>query len=142
MNKAKVKVNKEEFDALELYNNIEDGNLKERIQYYLTTSSTWSNSYKSLKNMGLEKFVRCFIFGYELELPTAPRYKSDKADISFNYSIRDMINKESHIKPDIVVYSRINQSISIEEAREIASALNDLCDYHVKYIQNNVKQID
>lgn len=41
----------------------------DKIKYYLLNSSTFTDTYKPLKDMGLEKFVRAVVFDWEVESP-------------------------------------------------------------------------
>lgn len=91
----------------------------------------------TLYKMPFDDFIKALYIGYELELPKPVTYKTAKAEICFNYNVDNMINNLSNVHLHNTIYSRIYANTSIEEAREIAKALNDLCDYYEKYIQKS-----
>jgi hypothetical protein len=68
----KEKVTKSEAEALEKYMSIR-GSLEKHIDFYLKSSTTWTVAYLPLVKMGFDKFVRCLINGYEVELTRKER---------------------------------------------------------------------
>jgi hypothetical protein len=63
----KEKVTKEQAKALSAFLEIEQI-LSERVKEYLQYVDTWKDFYLPLKEIGFDKFVRCLVNGYEVEL--------------------------------------------------------------------------
>lgn len=130
----KVKVTSEEKEALDTFLST-NSNIGENITYYVNYSKSFSNAYKPLKDMGLEKFVKCLMDGYELEMPPSPKYFRNGIDISYNKTDNDLLNfpgREIYINAP-------NKGMDIEETKEVCKALNELINHYETYVKPNVK---
>lgn len=130
----KIKLNKEEFEAMEKFID-NDMDFKKNIEFYIKYNKEWLNSYTPLREMGFEKFVKCLTVGYELEMPSLPKTITDSVDVSFNYNTIEFIKRNPYTN----VYLRVRNfdacSCSIENARDVIKGLEKIIDYYDKYIK-------
>lgn len=130
---TKEKITLEEKKALSLYTNNCIG-IANQIKYYLENGNSWHSEYKPLSEMGLEKFVKCLINGYELELPPSPQYKTDKIDVSFNHYEKENIHNIMYIGLLHNEKLQVNKTFSIDEATKIKDTLDELISYYYEYV--------
>jgi hypothetical protein len=133
-------VTKEEFYALDAYTTYEGGSdLNRLIQRYFATSHTWENTYKPLKDMGLEKFIKCIISGYklkfddtlELNLNTSYDLRKKRVNVKYNVNEDSIKGYSRKIFLEITEgdnYKSACTGLTIEQAKELAGFLNKLID--------------
>jgi hypothetical protein len=90
----KEKVTKEQGKALEIYFTCHH-TLKDKISIYLKESHGWNDGFLPLTEMGFDKFVRCLVNGYEVELTKEERvlqYYNDTPDVFQKIIVRNILS--------------------------------------------------
>lgn len=125
---TKIKVTLEENKALNEF--LIHRKLEEAIEDYLEFSFTWCDCYLPLKNMGFEKFCKCLIYGYEIEieLPPIPKLSNAKIRVCLNNDIKCIKEGE-----EIFINTKGIKSFSIKEAEVVADTIYNLIEYYKKY---------
>lgn len=139
-NMEKEKVTKKQFDALENFCN---GRNKETvIKGWLRSSHTWNSDYKPLREMGLEKFVKCAINGYEMEFDI--KYQNNMSNIgNYNkatkvkYNFDNMHQLKYEKNPIIIYFGNEYASFTIAEAKEFVSNINKQLT-HLSQIRSDI----
>ena len=64
----RVKVSKEQAEALEKYTSNSIDDKQHLIRHYMGYSEAWNDAYVPLRDMGFDNFVIALYVGYEVEL--------------------------------------------------------------------------
>jgi hypothetical protein len=90
----KEKVTKEQAEALKKYKN-PLGSIQVDIEYYLENKNYFKSVFIPLKEMGFEKFVRCLVNGYEVELTKEEKileYYNEALKVGDGLRVQDVLN--------------------------------------------------
>jgi hypothetical protein len=90
--------------------------------------------------MGLEKFIKCLIQGYELKMPPIPKFENE----DFNFVFNNRLDKLTQHKTFCFYFKNAYdtsfcdekyswKAINLDSAKELRNGLDEFITYYEKY---------